>query len=129
MNKPSKLIPILGSLFLLGLMLLGCGGRQEETSDRGALVEAIRLQLANPSRSDEDKARDAGGKPAQVIGFLGITDGMTVIDLVASSDYYTEVLSYAVGPTGTVYAQKPSTQFAIQRQREREGADGSASRQ
>lgn len=108
MDKQRKLIPVLGTLFLLGLMLLGCGEGQEEASDRDAFVEALRLKLANPSRSQEDKARDAGRKPAQVIGFLGITEGMTVIDLVASSGYYTEVLSNAVGPTGTVYAQNPA---------------------
>jgi len=32
---------------------------------------------------------------------------MTVMDLLASGGWYTEVLSVAVGPEGTVYAQNP----------------------
>ena len=33
---------------------------------------------------------------------------MVAIDLIAAGGYYTEVLSTAVGPTGTVYAQNPA---------------------
>ncbi|MYE13521.1 MAG: class I SAM-dependent methyltransferase [Gammaproteobacteria bacterium] len=61
--------------------------------------------LGSASRAAEDRARDAGRKPAEVIAYLGIGDGMTVMDLMASGGYYTEVLSLAVGPTGRVYAQ------------------------
>ena len=61
--------------------------------------------LADEGRAEEDRARDAGRKPAEVIAFLGIGSGMTVMDLMASGGYYTEVLSLAVGPTGKVYAQ------------------------
>lgn len=86
-----------------------------------AFVEALRLALANPSRADQDKARDAGRKPADVIGFLGITEGMTVMDLMASAGYYTEVLSNAVGATGTVYAQNPAAML-----QSRGGAGGKA---
>lgn len=60
------------------------------------------------SRSAEDKARDAGRRPAEVIAYLGIEAGMKVLDVIAAGGYYTEVLSHAVGPTGTVYAQNPA---------------------
>ena len=63
--------------------------------------------LAAESRSEEDRARDAGRKPAEVLAWLGIGSGMTVMDLVASGGWYTEVLSIAVGPEGKVYAQNP----------------------
>ena len=69
--------------------------------------ETLNKALQNETRDAEDKARDAGRKPAAVIAFLGINDGMTVIDLIAAGGYYTEVLSLAVGQTGTVYAQNP----------------------
>lgn len=68
-------------------------------------VADLEMRLAESSRSDADKARDAGRKPAEVVAFLAITPGMTVLDVVAASGYYTEVLSIAVGPTGQVYAQ------------------------
>jgi len=56
-------------------------------------------------RSDADRALDAGRKPAQVLAFLGIEPGMTVLDVFAASGWYTEVLSHAVGAQGSVYAQ------------------------
>jgi predicted methyltransferase len=63
-------------------------------------------ELANaPGRSDEDKARDAQRKPDQVLTFLGIRSGDTVLDIWASGGWYTEVMSIAVGPEGKVYAQ------------------------
>ena len=64
-------------------------------------------ELAAGGRSDEDKARDAARRPAEVLTFLGVEPGMTVMDLLASGGWYTEVLSVAVGPDGTVYAQNP----------------------
>lgn len=63
--------------------------------------------LAKADRPDADKARDAARKPADVLHFLGVSAGQTVIDLMASGGYYTEVLSVAVGAEGTVYAQNP----------------------
>jgi predicted methyltransferase len=63
----------------------------------------------NPARSDEVKARDEGRKPAQILNFYGIKPGMTVLDYAASSGYYTEIFSYAVGEKGKVYAQNRPT--------------------
>jgi predicted methyltransferase len=63
--------------------------------------------LAHAGRPEKDRARDVGRKPAEVVAFLGIKPGMTVMDLIAAGGYYTEVLSVAVGPQGSVYAQNP----------------------
>ena len=59
-------------------------------------------------RPAADVARDAGRKPQAVLDFLGVEEGMKVIDVIASSGYYTEVLAHAVGPNGIVYAQNPA---------------------
>ncbi len=67
----------------------------------------LRSLLAGPGRSDADKALDAGRKPVEVIEFLGIEPGMRVIDIIAAGGWYTEVLSFAVGPTGQVVSQNP----------------------
>ena len=67
----------------------------------------LAANLASPDRWQEDRDRDAGRKPAEVLAYLGIGPGMTVMDLIAAGGYYTEVLSRAVGPTGKVYAQNP----------------------
>ena len=70
---------------------------------KGGLVGA----LASEGRPSEDRARDAGRKPVDVVAFFGIGPGMRVIDLIASGGYYSEVLAAAVGPSGVVYAQNP----------------------
>ena len=44
----------------------------------------LAADLAAETRSAEDQARDAGRKPAEVLAWLGIGPGMTVMDLVAS---------------------------------------------
>ena len=71
-------------------------------------IESLTASLSGGDRAEADKARDAGRKPAQVVAFLGISEGMTVMDLIAAGGYYTEVLSNAVGESGRVYAQNPA---------------------
>ncbi len=83
------------------LLLLGHAAGAADAS--ASLAEA----LAGEGRAAEDRARDAGRKPADVIAFLGIEPGTKVIDLIAAGGYYTEVLSLAVGPEGQVYTQNP----------------------
>jgi predicted methyltransferase len=65
------------------------------------LVSAV----SNPARPEADRVRDADRKPAEVLAFLGIAPGATVLDLVAGSGYYSEILAYAVGEQGRVYVQ------------------------
>jgi len=77
--------------------------------------------LANPARASTDQARDAGRKPAEVVAFLDVKPGMTVVDLLAAGGYYTEVLSLAVGSEGKVYAH--NTEFLLKM---REGANDKA---
>jgi predicted methyltransferase len=83
--------------------------------------EALAAQLQQGTRAAEDRARDAARRPAQVVAFLGIEPGMTVVDLIAAGGYYTEVLSVAVGANGKVYAQNTATVLEI-----RDGANDKA---
>lgn len=78
-------------------------------------------KLATGDRPEADKVRDAGRKPAEVIAFLEIGQGMTVVDLIAASGYYTEVLSIAVGPNGKVFAHNSEFSLKI-----RDGANDKA---
>lgn len=68
-------------------------------------IAALERAMANPDRPAEDKARDASRRAPQVLDFLGLEAGMTALDINASAGWYTEVLSYAVGPNGKVYMQ------------------------
>lgn len=82
----------------------------------GSIVVALTLFLATPSlaadvyeaavvhtgRSAADLKRDATDHPAEVLRFAGIQPGMRVADFLAADGYYSELLSYLVGPTDHV---------------------------
>jgi len=71
-------------------------------------------ELSNaPGRSDDDKARDAQRKPDQVLTFLGLRSGDTVLDIWSSGGWYTEVLSIVVGPEGKVLSQNSPAVLAF----------------
>ena len=71
-------------------------------------------ELANaPNRSDDDKVRDAQRKPDQVLTFLGLRSGDTVLDIWSSGGWYTEVLSIVVGPEGKVLSQNSPAVLAF----------------
>jgi predicted methyltransferase len=89
-------------LFLTLLVVPGYANHHESA------LAKLEMALASESRSERDRARDEGRKPAQVMEFLGISSGMTVLDMIAAGGFYTEVLSLAVGNEGKVYAQNPA---------------------
>ena len=72
---------------------------------QGLDTRALEVALSGPDREVTDFVRDSARKPVQVLEFLGIQTGMTVLDLYAAGGYYTFILSKAVGEKGTVYAQ------------------------
>jgi predicted methyltransferase len=135
-HKPSPLF--LAFALLAALAVSACGEREAEppaatetpaerrpepTKMAPAATSADDLQsrLADASRPQADRARDASRKPVQVLEFLGIEPGMDVLDLMAGGGWYTEVLSRAVGPQGTVVAH--NTEAAL---RFRDGANEKA---
>jgi predicted methyltransferase len=63
--------------------------------------------LSAPTRPDKDKADDAARRPAEVLAFINLQPGQTVLELEAGAGYYTELLAGAVGPTGHVIMQGP----------------------
>lgn len=65
-------------------------------------MQAIESAVSNPGRPQADVQRDAARKPAEVLGFLGIKPGMTVLDVFAGGGYYTEILDTIVGKKGKV---------------------------
>jgi predicted methyltransferase len=102
-----KIVTIALSLALLG----ACGEKempagtlgvvmQDDAPARSIYAEAV----ADPGRTDADRARDAGRKPADVLEFFGIAPGMDVLDMFSGGGYYTEILSNIVGPEGSVTA-------------------------
>jgi predicted methyltransferase len=66
--------------------------------DYGAIIAA-------PDRSDADRNTDKRRDPQKLLNFVGVKEGMKVLDMEAGAGYSTELLARAVGPSGVVYAQ------------------------
>ena len=88
------------TIALLGL-LASCGDTELPVENNSLIYEQA---AANEGRTEADRARDAGRKPAEVLEFFGIQPGMTVLDMYSGGGYYTEMLSHIVGPEGSVIA-------------------------
>jgi len=59
--------------------------------------------VAHAGRTAADLKRDEIDHPAEVLRLTGIRPGMIVADFLAADGYYSELLSYIVGPKGHVY--------------------------
>lgn len=99
MNLAQRLARHFLYLILAGLLIATANNAVAEFAD------GFEDALNAAERSDEDKARDAARKPKQVLVFVGISAGMTVLDVAAGAGWYTEVLSAAVGHDGHVISQ------------------------
>jgi predicted methyltransferase len=66
--------------------------------------EAIARAVANPRRSDVDRLRDVTSKPAAVLRFMHLRPDMRVADVMSGGGYWSELMSYVVGPKGKVIA-------------------------
>jgi predicted methyltransferase len=59
--------------------------------------------VAHAGRPAGDLQRDALDHPAELLRLTGIRPAMVVADFLAADGYYSELLSYLVGPRGRVY--------------------------
>jgi predicted methyltransferase len=59
--------------------------------------------LKHAGRPAADSARDVLDHPAEMLRLAGIKPGMKVADVLAGDGYYSELLSYVVGPKGHVW--------------------------
>lgn len=66
-----------------------------------AVVDAA---VANPARAEANSVRDPLRKPADVVKFMGVKPGDTVLDMVSNGGYYAEILAGVVGDDGRVIA-------------------------
>jgi len=68
----------------------------------------VAAALADPRRTDADRAQDADRKPGEMVVFAGIKPGMKVVDLIPGGGYFTRVFAKVVGDKGFVYAYQAS---------------------
>jgi len=67
-----------------------------------AQADRFDAAVAHAGRPAADLTRDAKDHPAEILRLTGIDAGMTVADVLAGDGYYSELLSYIVGPNGHV---------------------------
>ncbi|HYL87768.1 MAG TPA: methyltransferase domain-containing protein [Burkholderiales bacterium] len=87
---------------LLTLLLAGCASLQHPIS-----LERIGAIVTDPARSAADRTNDRRRNPAEMLAFIGVREGWTVLDVSAGGGYTTELLARAVGPEGMAYGQTP----------------------
>ena len=88
--------------FLVAFLAIASLSERALSQDSMALANAV---VTAADRSPEDRALDAGRKPVELLGFLGIKPGWRIADLGAGGGYTTELLKRAVGSEGVVYGQ------------------------
>jgi len=69
----------------------------------GAEADRYSDAVAHEGRPAGDVQRDRIDHPAEVLRLSGIRPPMVVADFLAADGYYSELLSYLVGPKGHVY--------------------------
>ena len=74
----------------------------------GADTAAIDAAIASPDRPETDVERDEMRKPAEVIEFMALQPGETVLEMEAGGGYFTEILSGYLGADGKLYMQNPA---------------------
>ncbi|HEY2396038.1 MAG TPA: methyltransferase domain-containing protein [Rudaea sp.] len=80
-------------LFLIANLLFACAACAED---------AYEAAVAHAGRSSDDLKRDPVDHPAEVLRASGVKAGMRVADFFAADGYYSQMLSYIVGPEGHV---------------------------
>jgi predicted methyltransferase len=69
-----------------------------------SLEKVIAAAIADPSRPEADRARDADRKPKETLLFAGVHPGERVMELLPGQGYFTRLFSLVVGKNGKVFA-------------------------
>ena len=64
--------------------------------------------LADPVRTDADRARDAARHTAETLAFAKVAPGQSIGDMIIGGGYFTRTFSAAVGPEGHVTGWQPA---------------------
>src|SRR6202789_364433 len=113
-NMFAKQKPAL-ALLAAAVLIAGCA----VTSTREATAQALDNILADPHRSDADRARDRYRHPKDTLLFFGIRPEMTVLEVWPEPGWYTDIIAPLVRDRGKYYAAvmepDPASQFVTGR--------------
>ena len=93
------------------LLAMGCstmgGPAPLAAADYSAILAAPDRAVKLEALQAADQADDAARKPAEVLAFMNIRPGETILELEGGRGWYSRILSEAIGPSGKLYAQYP----------------------
>lgn len=79
----------------------------EAAAEKRAAID-YSVFVDTPDRPKADIVADPNRHPAAVLALFTPQPGDKILEIEAGGGYYTEILSRAVGPEGTVYMQNPA---------------------
>jgi len=91
-------------------VLMSVGGFAPAPQDASGYAAA----LANTSRPETDRARDAARHTAETLAFAEVEPGQKIGDMIIGGGYFTRVFASAVGAEGSVVAWQPAEFIAFQ---------------
>jgi len=68
----------------------------------------VAAAVAGPGRTADNVKLDESRKPVEVLQFLGLKQGVNVLDLFGANAYWAEITAPAVGPKGHVIVWEPT---------------------
>lgn len=83
-----------------------CAAAAAPQASARSVSPAIAASVADPGRTSKDTALDAARKPAEIMSFINLRPGETIVD-VFPGPYWDRLFSKVVGPKGHVYMFLP----------------------
>jgi len=91
----------------LGYWLAAALALSQPWSAAAAPADVAAAVANTAARSPDNVKLDEGRKPVEVLAFLGLEQGMRVIDMFGANKYWAEIIAPAVGPRGQVIVWQP----------------------
>jgi predicted methyltransferase len=88
---------------ILALALLAAGIQAHAASNDASTSQALHRILASDHRSAENRLRDQYRHPAETLGFFGIKETQTVVEILPGGGWYTEILAPLLKQKGKLY--------------------------
>ena len=99
--------PLLSLVAIGGLTAAAYAAAPQPKSD-----PAVAKAIANPARSEANRARDRYRHPAETLAFFGVTPAKKVVEFVPGGGWYTEILARLPAGGGSYTALVPSQKAA-----------------
>jgi len=93
------------------LLIMGTGAAANAGDQDGAgadIRQALQQAVANPQRSEKNRARDQYRHPAETLAFFGIRPTDTVVEIWPGGGWYTEILAPYLAAKGRLIAAAPA---------------------